>query len=261
MRLLFILAFGFSSLQLFAGQTDSLEWMKKKADLFTLYYTLADQTIATVIEKDLLGGIKTVTGFFQKQSFTKKIDVYIFPNREELNSQWRKDWGMPGFNSECWMVASGTAQRLDVLSPLSWKKQACDHNADDSMEIAKIIAHELVHVFHAQHNPNPTFDGMDDLSWLIEGVATVVSNQLGQQRLNRVRAQLKEGKIPTALSQFWTGADKYGRAGSFVNFLVEKYGKAKIFELLAYKDLPTILKSLKTREAELIEQWKNKMLE
>jgi hypothetical protein len=39
---------------------------------------------------------------------------------------WQKDWNEPRFKSECWMVASGVASKLDVISPKSWDKQACD---------------------------------------------------------------------------------------------------------------------------------------
>jgi hypothetical protein len=101
---------------------------------------------------------------------------------------------------------------------------------------------------------------MDDVSWLIEGLATFASGQLNEGRVDKVREELKI-KTPTALSELWTGADKYGRAGSFVQFLDEEYGRKKIIELLAYTDLASILKSLKKNEATLINEWKTEMME
>jgi hypothetical protein len=258
MRIAFLLVFCFFKISLFAGCSDSLLWTKKQARSFTLYYTFPDSSIISTIEKELEIGSKKVIDFFHS-SFKEKYEVYIFPNRTELDKQWSKDWGGPNFRSQCWMVASGVARRLDILSPLCWKKDACEHNASDSVEVKKIITHELVHVFHAQHNPNPTFDGMDDLSWLIEGLATFVSGQLSEARVNKVKIQLKE-KTPATLSELWTGADKYGRAGSFIQFLEKKYGRKKIIELLSLTDLATILKFLKTDEASLITSWKNNIL-
>ena len=258
MKLVFLLIFCFTGAKLFAG-SDSLQWITKEKSFFTVQYTAADSGILSLIEKDLGAGSKTVTDFFGS-SFKTKYEVYIFPNRNELDKQWSRDWAGPGFKSQCWMVASGVAKRLDILSPLCWKKDACDHNAAESMELQKIITHELVHVYHAQHNPNPTFDGMDDLSWLIEGLATFVSGQLTEDRVNKVREQLKE-KTPATLSQLWTGADKYGRAGCFVQFLEKEYGRKKIIGLLSYTDLAPILKSLKKDEASLINAWRTKMLE
>ena len=258
MRSFLFFLFCFIQFSLFAGE-DSLHWTKKQNSFFTLHYTSVDSQVVATIEKELAIGRKTVTDFFHSP-FKEKYEVYIFPNRNELDKQWSKDWAGPNFKSQCWMVASGVARRLDILSPLCWKKDACDHNATDSIEVQKIITHELVHVFHAQHNPQPSFDGMDDLSWLVEGLATFVSGQLNEERINKVRTQLKEGKVPTTLSQFWTGADKYGRAGCFVQFLEKKYGRKKIIELLSLTDLSSILKSLTTDEATLIKLWKNEML-
>src|SRR5262245_48835067 len=119
-----------------------LDWKKKEFTDFHLYYTTPDEAIISTLEKDVHAGIKETKSFFDLP-FKKRFDVYIFPNRDELNKQWRKDWNMPDFNSQCWMVASGVANRLDVLSPLSWKKEACDHNPSDSVEISRIIFHEL----------------------------------------------------------------------------------------------------------------------
>jgi len=238
---------------------DSLNWIKKESSFFTLHYTSADTSIARNIERNIMEGNKTIGRYFGR-SVSKKFDVFIFPNRNELDLQWSKDWAGAGFKSQCWMVASGVAQRFDILSPLSWKKDACDHNANDSIEIQKIITHELVHVFHAQQNSKPNFDGMDDLSWLVEGVATFVSGQLTNERLEKVKTQLKQ-KTPVKLSELWTGADKYGRAGSFINFLDQKYGKEKIFKLLSFTDLASILEYLKSDETTLINEWKNKILE
>jgi len=261
MRIALLVLICFVGLNSFAGQRDSLQWIKKQEKLFTLYYTPADSSIIFTIEKDLATGTRSVTRFFQTKSFKKKFDVYIFPNRDELNTQWSKDWAGPGFKSACWMVASGVAHRLDILSPFCWKKEACDHNAGDADEVQKIITHELVHVFHAQHNPKPTFDGMDELSWLVEGLATYASGQLNEERINKVKAQLKQEKIPLTLTRLWTGADKYGRAGSFVQFMDKEYGRKKLIGLLKYTDNTSILQSLKTDEAALISKWREKMPE
>lgn len=257
MKVIFLFLVFLVSLNVHAGNTDPLQWIKKEHSQFDLYYTSADSLIIKTIEKDLENGRRSVSGFFQARAFKKKFDVYLFPNRDELNKQWQKDWGMPGFKSECWMVASGVAHRLDILSPLCWKKEACDHNAGDSIEVQKIIMHELVHVFHAQHNPKPTFDGMDELSWFVEGLATYASGQLSEERINRVRAQFKEEKIPLTLTRLWTGPDKYGHAGSFVQFIDKEFGRKKLYKLLEYTDNSSILKFLKKDEATLISKWKD----
>lgn len=260
MRFTFFVLLAFLTLTGTARTVDSLHWIKHELSAFDIYYTPADSKIADALKSDLANGTKTIISFFNS-SFTKKFSVYIFPNRGELNKQWQKDWNIPGFQSECWMVASGVADRLDILSPLAWKNEACDHNADDSIEVQKIITHELVHIYHGQHNPKPSFDGMDDLSWLIEGLATLASGQLTEQRLNNVKTELKEGKTPKLLSEMWTGKEKYGRAGSFIQFIDETFGRKKLLELLSLTNLDSILKLLAANETSLIAMWKEKMLQ
>src|SRR5215471_12389301 len=104
---------------------DSLTWIKKESSFFTLHYTSSDSSIVNGIQKNLIDGEKTISYYFER-SFNKKFDVYIFPNRNELDLQWSKDWAGAGFRSQCWMVASGVANRLDILSKISWKKEACE---------------------------------------------------------------------------------------------------------------------------------------
>jgi len=237
------------------AEIDSLPWIKKDFSQYSLYYVAADSPIIHTIEKDLAIGTKHVTEFFKK-GFSKKISVYIFPNRKAMTEQWRKDWNIPDFNSECWMVASGVALRLDVLSPLSWRQDACEHNGNDSTEIQQIITHELIHVFHGQQSPNPNFDGMDDFGWLTEGLANYASGQLTDGKLAQVREQIRLGNTPGQLVDFWKGRFRYQQSGSLIRFIDKKYGREKLKELLPLTNLTDMMKTLKTTEAELIADWK-----
>jgi hypothetical protein len=63
-------------------------------------------------------GINSVNEFFGS-GFSKSFDVYVHPSRLSLDSTWQKDWQMPEFKSECWMVASGTHNKLDLISTLN----------------------------------------------------------------------------------------------------------------------------------------------
>lgn len=260
MKLSFVIATFILSQSLYASDPDSLSWIKKQHVQYNLYYTTADSSLVSWLENDLEKAVKTATSFFSI-AFKKKFDVYIFPTREQLTLQWRKDWGVPDFEAQCWMVASGIATRLDILSPRTWKKDACDHNPNDSIETRQIITHELVHVLHAQHNPKPAFAGMEALDWLVEGLATYASGQLSGRRINNIINQIKEGSGPQNLSDLWTGADKYGRAGSFMRFLDQYYGREKLTGLLAFTDLHSILKYLGTDELTLIRLWKKSLLQ
>jgi len=186
----------------------------------------------------------------------KKFDVYIFPNRDKLNRQWQKDWGDSTFQSECWMIASGVAHRLDILSPNTWAKEACDHNAIDTTEIRQVIWHELTHVYHGQYNPDHTFSYIEKLDWLVEGLATYVSGQLDEKRLQRIRQLIADNKAPSTLDNFWKGSEKYGLSGSIITYIDKTFGREKLFELLRQTNKQAALKILGLSEDQLIADWK-----
>jgi hypothetical protein len=154
------------------------------------------------------------------------------------------------------MIASGVADRLDLLSPEAWASEACDHNANDSTEIRHVIWHELVHVFHGQHNPDHTFSYIEKLDWLVEGIATYVSGQLDEKRIQPVRQMLVNNKTPSSLDEFWKGQNKYGLSGSIVAFIDNKYGRKKVFELLNQTNKQNVLKNLAVSEDQLLSDWK-----
>ena len=231
-------------------------WQKSIHKNFTLYYKLDDSNNVRAVETYLENGIKTVQKYFNK-SYKKKFKVYIFPSRKELDIQWEKDWNIPGFKSECWMVASGVAHRLDILSINRWKQETCEHNPDDLEAIQKIITHELVHVFHGQQNPVPDFTGLDDLGWLIEGIAVLVSGQLDSKRIEDLAEAREQNKLPDKLTNFWTGKYRYSVSGSLVQFIENKYGKNVINNLLWLTKNEEILNILSVKEEKLVSEWKN----
>jgi hypothetical protein len=234
---------------------DSLVWKKLSESGYTIYYTAIDNDEVKRISVYLKSGIGEITRFFNHK-FQDTFSVYVFPDRSSLDKQWQKDWGDPAFRSQCWMIASGVADRLDLLSPEAWASEACDHNANDSTEIRHVIWHELVHVFHGQHNPDHTFSYIEKLDWLVEGIATYVSGQLDEKRIQPVRQMLVNNKTPSSLDEFWKGQNKYGLSGSIVAFIDNKYGRKKVFELLNQTNKQNVLKNLAVSEDQLLSDWK-----
>lgn len=235
---------------------DSLRWNKLSVSGYTIYYTTADDAVAKKLNSCLQSGMDHITRFFNYK-FQDTFSVYIFPDRSSLDKQWQKDWSDPAFKSECWMIASGVAHRLDILSPNAWTKEACEHNANDSSEIRQVIWHELVHVFHGQHNPDHTFSYIEKLDWLVEGVATYVSGQLDEKRHQPVRQMIMDNKTPASLDEFWKGSNKYGLSGSMVAFIDKKYGRKKLFELLKDTSKQNVLKDLAISEEQLLSGWQS----
>lgn len=243
----------FASTLVNSRDIDTLVWIKVEYGQYNLFYTGADRAEAADIAGYINRGMETVSRFFNKE-FRQKPSVFIFPDRSSLTRQWRMDWQLPDFDAQCWMVASGTARRLDLLSPRNWLTEACDHPGD-SNEVRQVILHELVHVLHGQYNPHPDFTNMEKLDWLVEGLATYASGQLTQERVQRIKNSFKEGTVPVSFAELWKGADKYGKAGSFIRYLDQLYGRQKLTDLMQFSDPGKLLNYLDSSEKQLLEGW------
>ncbi len=231
-----------------------------KTNQFNIHYDAIDADQSKQIETWLNDGQVEIESFFNLP-FTQSFDVTLFSHRDSLDKQWQQDWGMPDFKSQCWMVASGVAHRLDILSPRIWDEQACEHPTKDTAATRKIIVHELVHVFHGQNNPSPTFDNIENIDWFVEGLATYVSGQLDEERMNDLITFLEESGGPTTLSEFWKGSNRYGLAGSMVAYIDVRFGRAMLSDLLKLTKGSELLAALDISESELIENWKAGLLD
>lgn len=196
-----------------------------------------------------------VTAFFG-HPYPIAFTVVIHPDRHSLDSCWQHDWQMPDFHSECWMVASGVGPKLDLLSPEIWNTASCEHDWNDSLASTRLIAHEMTHVFHGQHNPSPDFSQTKGIDWFVEGLAVFSSGQYDQHRIEQLRKWLQANKAPENLDLFWSGAQKYGLAGSIVMYIDQQIGRKKLYKLLIYTTKEEILQALSIDEASLIKDWK-----
>ena len=238
---------------------DAQDWQSYKKDRLNLKYTEADKAEIDKLAEFLTNGNRAVKKFFGKKS-PESFEVYVFPDRKSLTEAWRKDWNAPDFESQCWMVASGTASKLTMLSPRTWKREACEHNPDDAADTQRVVTHELVHVFHGQHNPNPNFDGMDDVGWFVEGLAAYASGQLDSVKLASAREAIEKGKAPEALEKAWSGKYRYGVAGSIVKYIDTKFGRRMLLKMLKGTTEKELLGMLDLTEGDLLSGWKDFVL-
>lgn len=212
-----------------------------------------DNDVASALKPHIQDGKKKVERFFDSP-FKTAFEVEVFPDRAAFDNYMRKRWKIP--KTEPWMVASGVADRMVILSTRVWKTQAAEHNPNDAAHVRDLIAHELVHVYHGQHNPRPDFDGMDDCGWFVEGLAVLVSGQLERSHRTAAREAIKAGKAPTRLADAWSGRYRYGVSGSMVEFVDKRYGRDVLKKLLAVVTNAEALKLLNTTEGEFIAAWK-----
>jgi hypothetical protein len=218
-----------------------------------LIHAEQDKDVASALKPYIQEGRKEVERFFGRP-FEQKFEVEVFPDRAAFDEYFRRRWRVP--KTEAWMVASGVADRLAILSPRVWKSQAAEHDPADVGHLRDLLAHELVHVYHGQHNPRPEFDGMDEIGWFVEGLAVYVSGQLERSHRTAAREALEAGKAPTRLADAWSGRHRYGVSGSMVEFVDKRYGRDVLKKLLAVTSNEEAMKLLDTTEGEFLGAWK-----
>ncbi len=234
-------------------------WQNYKKGGINIKYTDADKLEIGKIAGFIFKGNQTIKRFFG-QKFPKSFEIYVLPDRKTLTEMWRRDWNAPELETECWMVASGTATKLTILSPRVWRTEVCEHNPDDVKDTGFVITHEQVHVFHGQNNPNPNFDGMDSLGWFVEGLAVYASGQLEGAKLAPPREAIEKGKAPAKLENVWSGKYRYSTSGSIVKFIDAKFGRKTLLKMLKGTSEKELLGFLNLTEDDLLSQWKNFVL-
>ena len=231
------------------------DWKSETKNGYTIFFKKSDIQNIKEYEIFIEKGITNTTHFINRK-YKNNFQVYVHPQRESLDSAWQRDWNMPAFKSECWMVASGIATKLDIISPKMWEKESCEHNYAETEKTQQLITHELVHVFHGQLNPSPDFSNTTGIDWFVEGLATYVSGQCDSVRISEVVREVSKGNFPVTLDDFWKGKNKYGLSGSMVMYIDKKYGREQLTKLLYLTNKAELLSALHITEETLIEECK-----
>jgi hypothetical protein len=219
---------------------------------WTINASPADRELVPVLDKYLRAGQERIEQFFG-HPFEKSFGVEVLPSRSKFDEYLKKRWQIP--RTERWMVALGVADKMLILTPRVWNSEAVEHDPKDQTHLRELVAHELVHVYHGQHNPTGDFDGMDDLGWLVEGLAILVSGQLDNAHKDAARKAITEGKVPTHLAKAWSGTYRYGVCGSMVRFVDLRYGRQMVWKLLPETKPKKVLELLKLSEKDFLQSW------
>lgn len=196
---------------------------------------------------------KQISEFFGS-GFPKAVTLRLCASRVEFDAALAKAWSMP--KTETWMVGAAGAEHAYFLSPRVWSAEATEHRADDRQRIARLVAHELTHAYHAQNSPTHDLDGLDPMAWFVEGLATYVSGQEDAEHRGQAKRALGAASFPSRLEDVWAGKARYGLSGSLVRFVDERYGRGKVRNLLGAVSNRQALKILGVSEGKLIDSWK-----
>jgi hypothetical protein len=180
--------------------------------------------------------------------------VHVVPTHAAMVAFAAKRWKLPDL--PCWAVAMGTGTTLLLLDPPAWKTEACDHANDGPAEVDKVIAHELVHVFHGQHRPDDMeFEQADAIDWFVEGLAIYAAGQLDDERLAQVSELVRSGNEPKRLADAWSGKARYAVSGTLVRLIDRRIGRTSLRGLLPLSKPVDLLAAIGMTESELLEAW------
>jgi hypothetical protein len=221
---------------------------------FSLEYAASDQTVAQSLLPMIERGRATAQQFFAT-TYASTFAVRVFPDRPALTARWRVAWNQPTLQTECWMIAAGWSTELDILSPSVWRTDACGHDATNLTHVSNVVAHELVHVLHAQRN-----SGYLSLSastpWMSEGLATFVSGQWASEYASSARATVGAGLIPETFAALWASSANYALAGSVFAYVDQRYGAEMVRRLLTVRTEAELLTTLSTDAPTLLRGWR-----
>ncbi len=187
--------------------------------------------------------------------FPDTVSTRVYPDRAGFEAALHEAWGIP--ETACWMVGAADDHHLYLLSPAVWGSEACEHDSADATHRRLLVTHEAVHVYHGQINPSDDVGLLEDIGWFVEGLATFVSGQLETSHAGRDAEALAAGAGPDRLADAWSGAYRYGVAGSMVAFVDQRWGRDTLIAGLEATSQDEFLGLLSMTEEEFLTAWQD----
>jgi hypothetical protein len=194
-------------------------WQKLTEGNITLYYYYGGESFARELltsAEQSLAKLAADTG----ASLQKPIRVYIYADSSDLQGAmiFAQDWTGGVAYSREGAIAIG-------INPdnMAWGRRA--------------IAHELAHLVTEQMTSNP-YNSIP--IWLNEGISVYAEGDIDPMYTSYLRRAVASGSLISVRSlsgPFPADADKtylsYAESRSLVGFLIDTYGRAKMFQLLS----------------------------
>jgi len=188
--------------------------------------------------KQYIARVQTIPGDrYQKHllAFKKKMDRWFGFEVEMprvLFVQSRKEYDkLFGYKTESWQVARTENGAIFILDPKIYTKES-DHK--DIKSFWLVLQHEYVHLYYRKLTE--TWDPR----WINEGLACYLAGQI---------KKVPEKEILVDVNQFFDrgGQWVYGVGYFWVNYLIKKYGKAKLLKLIKTINVKITKKKFETK--------------
>lgn len=158
-----------------------------------------DDTLDNLYSK----AINELIEFYKFNWIKNRPKVYVLDTREDINSAY-------GRETQDWLVGWSDGRSLYLLSRETFEKES-KHKYSEEVYF-KLIKHELSHLFFR------VITGSDKPTWLNEGIATLISGQLGDTTdIENFEVFLEDPKE--------VGSALYKESGYAVKVLIENFGE------------------------------------
>ena len=221
-------------------------WLTRQAGTVTYTYAEADAALVTAIEPVVATEAVRMVEFLGL-AFAGPYGVSVSPDRVTFDDRFRRAFFT---QPPCWVIATASAAGIELLSPRAW---GCGHDPSNSEHLRIVLAHELVHVLHAQQ--------LDSgyrltLSWYQEGLAAYASGQLDAEFRGQAQARFSQGYVPASLDSMMNDSAAYGLAGDLVRYIDRVWGRAMLRTLTRARTTTDAMAMLNESEASLIARWR-----
>jgi len=176
----------------------------------------SDKLVESIYKKS----IKKLNNFFNLNWINNTPSIHIIDDRKTIDS-------MMGKKTPGWVIGYINQNSICILNYKNLEKESSHHYKNKYSTEKKyylgMIPHELAHVFSKAVNPN-----IYTPVWLWEGIALYLGGQNVTDK--------KPLKFNNFLNFYYIHGESrpnvYTEAGFAVEFLVKKYGKEKLLELI-----------------------------
>lgn len=178
-------------------------------------------TLTSLQDKDLedfyINSFRELDEFYELNWTQFKPNIFIISSDEEYKAI-RNNMSLGSFRRATGWIGNGNVY---VVNKVMYSEMMGKDYLDE--RYLKLIKHELSHCFY-QHVSQVYSKNRPD--WLWEGCAIYLSGQLKYMR--------KPIKLKNFLEHYEqrSGGEVYLESGFVINILIEKYGKAKLLELI-----------------------------
>jgi len=164
-----------------------------------------------ILEEMYKKAMKELNEFYELNWEYNLPNVIILESREELNNFW-------GEKTEDWLVAFAEKQTTFILSRENYEKESSHKYSYE--EYFSTLKHELGHLFFGNLSK-----GKENPLWFNEGIQVFITGKLKSKKPIK-----KFSKFIGYYSKWDKNA--YNESGFAVEFLVTKFGKNKLINLI-----------------------------